>query len=120
MSDSRESRSTEPVGLVATPTNADVGSVLAWRRLPTYGPGGDRQRGGGGRQRGGGELLGPELVVADEAVGRQAEVRQELDQELVTLREHRPARVPPPRGAKVRGTYRCVFKYGKKKTKTSK
>lgn len=59
--------------------------------LPTYGPGGDRRRGGGGRCRGGGEFLWPELVVSDEAVGGQAEVGQELDQELVSVRHHRPA-----------------------------
>lgn len=59
--------------------------------LPTYGPGGDRRRGGGGRCRGGGDFLWPELVVSDEAVGGQAEVGQELDQELVSVRQHRPA-----------------------------
>lgn len=59
--------------------------------LPTYGPGGDRRGGGGGRRRGGGEFLRPELVVSDEAVGGQAEVGQELDQELVSVRQHRPA-----------------------------
>lgn len=90
--------------------------MLAWRRLPTYGPGGDWQCGGGGRQRGGGELLGPELVVADEAVGRQAEVRQELDQELVPLREHGPARVPP--GKSERHLQVCLNMELKKKQKT--
>lgn len=60
--------------------------------VPTYGPGGDRLGGGGGRCGGGGEFLGSDLVVSDEAVRGQTEVRQELDEELVPLGEHRPAR----------------------------
>lgn len=59
--------------------------------LPTYGPGGDRRCGGAGRCGGGGEFLWSELVVSDEAVGGQAEIGQELDQELVSVRQHRPA-----------------------------
>lgn len=59
--------------------------------LPTYGPGRERLRGGRRQRRGDGELLGAEFVVSDEAVRGQAEVRQELDEELVALRNHRPA-----------------------------
>ena len=44
--------------------------------------------GGGG---GADVLLGSEGVVGDETVCRQAEVRQELDHQLVPLRQHRPA-----------------------------
>lgn len=50
------------------------GSLSSRTLLPTYGSGGDWLCGGGGRQGGGGEFLGPELVVSDEAVGRQAEI----------------------------------------------
>ena len=58
---------------------------------PTYGPGGGRLGGGDGGRGGGDVLLGSEGVVGDEAVCRQTEVRQELDQQLVPLRQHWPA-----------------------------
>lgn len=51
----------------------------------TYRPGGDWLCGGGGRWGGGEELLWSELIVSDEAVCGQTEIRQELDQELVPL-----------------------------------
>lgn len=85
-----ESSTGAPWCLAAASAHADVCRGSGCKLLPTYGPGGDRRRGGGGRCRGGGEFLRPELVVADEAVGGQAEVGQELDQELVSVRQHRP------------------------------
>lgn len=62
--------------------------------LPTYRPGGDWLCGRGGWQCGGGEFLRSELVVSDEAICCQTEIWKELDQELVPLWEHGPARIP--------------------------
>lgn len=57
--------------------------------LLTYWSGGDWVCGGGRRCGGDWKFLWSELVVTDEPVGSQAEVGQELDQDLVSFWKHR-------------------------------